>query len=340
MIEDQIPQNVYLELLQPNKARPIERVLGGLSSSPIFRCIIETGENSTVHACLKGTPASPQNFERLQLAEKAISSANKHEPRVLPSTLPPSTHPFAIRADELYWQLSQWMPGKANYLEQPSDKKLRNAVSTLAQLHVVWAKSPNAGHLGPIDYTSPAMDDRIRMLEALTQQSLLDFGRPANLREEDLARRTSLQLVRLGKEWLEQLLFHRKQPIKLHTVLRDIWSDHVLFVDEAVSGIIDLGAIRIDEPATDVARLIGSLEPNSPARWRMALETYRHINPSVSFERVALLDKVSCLLSAVQWYRWLIAERRQFHSPATVLLNRWELFLSRLESDFWSELEE
>ncbi|MEZ6080883.1 MAG: phosphotransferase [Pirellulaceae bacterium] len=47
-----------------------------------------------------------------------------------------------------------------------------------------------------------------------------------------------------GPQLLPQLASSRDQPVALHFVLRDVWSDHVLFTDDRVTGIIDFGAAR------------------------------------------------------------------------------------------------
>ena len=64
-----------------------------------------------------------------------------------------------------------------------------------------------------------------------------------------------------GPQLLSELKSAAEKPVATHPVLRDVWSDHVLFEGARVTGIIDYGALRMDEPAADLARLLGSLHP-------------------------------------------------------------------------------
>ena len=145
-----------------------------------------------------------------------------------------------------------------------------------------------------------------------------------------LAQQTLMHVALLGPELLQELIKVQSIPVPLHFVLRDVWSDHILFSEDRVTGIIDFGAVRVDEPATDVARLLGSLEPLDAARWLVGWQTYHAENPHVDLDRVRLLDRVGTLLAAVQWLQWLVIEPRQFDVPLQHLLTRWQRLLQRL----------
>ena len=147
-----------------------------------------------------------------------------------------------------------------------------------------------------------------------------------------LAHQTLMHLAALGPELLKAMIEIQSTPVRLHFVLRDVWSDHILFTGARVTGIVDFGAARIDEPATDVARLLGSLEPLNASRWLIGWQAYHADNPHVDLERVRLLDRIGTLLAAVQWLQWLVIEPRQFDVPTEQLLVRWQRLLQRLEA--------
>ena len=69
--------------------------------------------------------------------------------------------------------------------------------------------------------------------------------------------------------------------------IRDIWHDHVLFTGDEVTGIIDFGAMDIDTPATDVARLLGSLVGDDEAGWRTASSAYSADSPAIGGRRAS-----------------------------------------------------
>jgi Ser/Thr protein kinase RdoA (MazF antagonist) len=221
------------------------------------------------------------------------------------------------------WELTQWMPGTADYLEQPSDRRLQAAMQSLAKLHLAWASAAQS------TMASPTVSDRVQRLSNWLTTNHSQPLAPRNALEDALVSDTRSRLMRQGPELLRQLKALAKFHVPIHFVIRDIWSDHVLFVDEQVSGIIDFGAARQDEPATDVARLLGSLEPFDDDRWQQGMNAYLQVNSGVVAERVQVLDRVATLLSALQWMQWLIVERRSFAAPIEQLYARWQRLLAR-----------
>ena len=104
-------------------------------------------------------------------------------------------------------------------------------------------------------------------------------------------------------------------------VVRDLWSDHVLFEPAApgtVAGIIDFHAAGSDTPATDLARLLGSWRglgtDSLVERWREPLARYEQLRP-LSTEERSLIDwlHASAVICGLDnWFRWLVEESRQF----------------------------
>jgi Ser/Thr protein kinase RdoA (MazF antagonist) len=112
-------------------------------------------------------------------------------------------------------------------------------------------------------------------------------------------------------------------------VLRDVWSDHMLFADggDRVSGIIDYHAAGIDSPATDLARLLGSWslagecrEPSLVDAWRDALNAYERVRPLAPVERrlVPWLHATGVIFGLDNWFRWTLEERRTFPDAGRV----------------------
>ena len=121
-------------------------------------------------------------------------------------------------------------------------------------------------------------------------------------------------------------------PFVVQPCLRDVWHDHVLFVDNEVTGLIDFGAVAIDTPAVDVARLLGSLAVDDAGEWQRGLEAYATIRPFSSDElrAVAALDASSTVLAGCNWIRWVFVENRQFDNREQVG-RRLALLLDRLQ---------
>lgn len=352
--ENAIPSIVTEHLLLPNLATPIAEIRAGLSAATIFRC------SSPVETlCLRAWPENGPNRNTLQMIGRNVERARASGVRYLPRYLLDRTGERFVHDGERYWELTQWMPGSADYLLYPSRSKLVNAVQSLARLHQVW--SVGTGPDAARRMASPAVCRRADLLgKALeiaaapqthlglaagldtgslvgAQRNRIDASSPDSA-ALGLARRTDLAVKRYGPELMGRLRKIQQLPVTVHFVLRDIWSDHVLFTGDQVTGIIDFGAAAIDEPGTDLARLLGSLEPASAEGWLAGMEAYRELSPGIQPERVVLLDRVSCLLSAVQWKKWLVDEQRSFNKEASQLHARWKGFLDRLDCFPWQPM--
>jgi hypothetical protein len=78
--------------------------------------------------------------------------------------------------------------------------------------------------------------------------------------------------------------------------------------------------MQIDTPATDIARLLGSLVDDDANSWRAGLAAYATIHPLSQSESQAVyaLDKAVTILAGCNWIRWIWLERRQFDQPQKV----------------------
>jgi Ser/Thr protein kinase RdoA (MazF antagonist) len=94
----------------------------------------------------------------------------------------------------------------------------------------------------------------------------------------------------------------------------------VLFVGDEVTGIVDLGAMRVETVAADVARLVGSLCGADRQAWRAAIDAYEAVRRLTDNERrlIPVLDVSQILLAGINWIEWVYTERRYFPDPAAV----------------------
>ena len=109
--------------------------------------------------------------------------------------------------------------------------------------------------------------------------------------------------------------------VRLQPCIRDIWDQHVLFEGDRVAGIVDFGAMRIDNVATDIQRLLGSMAGNVRDAWERGIKAYSATRELADDERrlIATLDRSTLLLSGMNWLRWLFLENRQFDDFAAVI---------------------
>ena len=128
--------------------------------------------------------------------------------------------------------------------------------------------------------------------------------------------------------------------------LRDIWHDHILFTGDEVTGLVDFGAIDIDTPATDLARLIGFFSPprrgvglreerglDEAETWHEALAAYQTIRPLTADEIQAAhaLDTSGTILAGCNWLRWIYVDGRVFENQNQVIV-RFRRILQRTDN--------
>jgi Ser/Thr protein kinase RdoA (MazF antagonist) len=213
------------------------------------------------------------------------------------------------------WQLEPWMPGKADFRENPNDERLRNAMRALARLHNAAAdyEATETGRewfFRSDTQPSPAVGERLQMIREWTTNRIrmvLATARDAGDADSPLSYGLVSDLLQ-QYAWVAPTIENELQsvantPFLLHPCLRDLWHDHVLFTGNQVSGIIDPSAARTEHVASDLSRLLGSLLGDERPRWEFALDAYSQVRPLSDQERclVRILDRSSVLLSGLGW---------------------------------------
>lgn len=268
--------------------------------------------------CLRRWPGSDLSAARIMALHRFLNWLGQRGVDQVPVPAPTPTGNTLVTSLESWWQLEPWMPGVADFHQSGSDQRLRSLMQTLACVHraadaydckhsdVTWfGRHPRS--------TAPAARERVQQTEFWDSQqtaaarSLLkkkpspEFDRLADdiLRMYELARGPVLaQLVEVAA-----------CDFRLHPCLRDLWHDHVLFTGEEVTGLIDPSATRMENVASDLSRLLGSLFEDDHERWETALEMYHTVRPLSNDERrlIGVLDRSSVLLSGLTWIKRRLA---------------------------------
>ena len=105
-----------------------------------------------------------------------------------------------------------------------------------------------------------------------------------------------------------------------------------------MTGLVDYGAMKIDHPAVDLARLLGSLVEDDAEAWTIGLKAYREVRPfSAEEEELAhALDLSGTILAASMWLRWLYHDEKKIENRAAAGL-RLEALTQRM--DRWLSLK-
>jgi homoserine kinase type II len=95
--------------------------------------------------------------------------------------------------------------------------------------------------------------------------------------------------------------------LRCQPCLRDLRGEHVLFTSTRVTGLVDYGAMAIDHPAVDLARLLGDFAEERDDLFDAALRAYREAGGEIetSVEFLTQLARTGALGSAINWLRRL-----------------------------------
>jgi homoserine kinase type II len=277
---------------------------GGFSGARLWRV-----EAAGTPFCLRAWPPGDPTPERLRWLHNLMAAARGAGPTIVPHVVPVAGSTFVSCAGRL-WELTTWLPGRADFSHRPALPRLCAACAALARVHQVWAD------LFPADGLCPALDRRLRRTAAWL--SLAGSGwRPRPAGDDPVApwAQRAWRLLSAHAGRVPALLAPwAGRGFALHPCLCDVWHDHILFDGDVVSGIIDYGSVKIDHPAVDLARLLGSLVGDDPAAWATGLDAYTSIRPLSADEQALAraLDRTGVLLAAANWLTWLYRDGRTF----------------------------
>ena len=226
------------------------------------------------------------------------------------------------------------MPGRADYAARPSTARLRAAMTLLADFHN--ASQSHSEALTRLN-SSPGLAQRLQQLDDLAQvggRAIRHHVAPGDWPE--LADRAPelldlfFQLVSRVRESVQRVV---SRPVRLIPCLRDVWHDHLLFDGDQVTGLVDFGALRVESPAGDIARLLGSLAGDDVATWQAGIGAYVDRRQLSESERILIpvFDSSSVLLSGMNWLQWVYVDGRVFEQRE-VITDRLDALILRLRS--------
>ena len=297
----------------------IQEQTGGLSGARVWRV-----ESSRGTFALRQYPTEFPTVERLRWLHRFLKEVRDHGCRLLPC--PVAAHDGAtwIKHESQFWELLTWIHGDPLLETNPSRELLIAAATALAELHrqLDHAHHHALPHLQWKEMHADGIRERRQLLQdwITTDEALLAFhfasgSYPQVLSDLFVIQRNALRKHRV--ELLTRLDASATTFVKIFPVLRDVQPGHVLFQDSQVAGFIDLGAMRLDSAAADLARLLQRWSDSEPAWDVAALEAYHKLRPITENELRVLdaYDYSARLLTGVQWLRWIVLEQREF-SPA------------------------
>ncbi|TWT88532.1 Phosphotransferase enzyme family protein [Pseudobythopirellula maris] len=295
-----------------------EVLAGGLSPARVWR----VGLGNHTHA-LKTWPAAGADREAATLRHAWLDRLADKGVGFLPVARRTAGKDSLVELDGWCWELARWLPGEP--IATLCDAEA--SAAALADFHN--AGQPMAAVAGP----SASLAARRRALEQAKLYPTAT-GALSGPQAPSLARLSE----RLPAAWrrgdsllrsIESNLF-APQPCQI-----DSRPEHFLLTEGRVTGLVDFGAMALDTPRVDLARLLGGL----PTDWRgAALAAYLGMwRPDVPLVRTKFASELDAIhasgvtASASNWLRWLAVERRIFPNERAVA-RRLEWVAGRLEA--------
>ncbi len=307
---------------------------GGYSGAQLWRVSL----SDQAPFLLRRWPAiESANEKRLRWIHRQLATGQRQGCEFLPVPLFTANQESLVEYGDHFWQLEPWMPGVADYWQQPSPDKMRHAVQAVAQVHSAWATQPARRQVPDsvllrIEKLSQLFrqsrtTDRFRQIQAATVEHALLKGLGFQICERFcvLARSVAVELNSIAETRVE-----------IQTIIGDVWHDHVLFTGDQVSGLVDFGAMRVDCPAADLARLLGSLVQDDTDGWEQGFQAYDLAHPQragcpAEFRQfVGILDRSNTLLSGMNWLCWICLEGKKF-GDLTPIQKRLQQILKRMD---------
>ncbi|QDS98913.1 phosphotransferase enzyme family protein [Adhaeretor mobilis] len=326
-------EKVIAQWLPPSRGRSVQELgsHGGLSGARLWK--IDYQEQSY---CLRQLPDRPP-AERLAeihgFLDHLQSQQCQFTPRVM-RTLRGETHIFE---NGHAWELLTWLPGAALPVKDLQGEQTKTALETLATVHILadsLRTSPEVSSGGSRgiqvrDSTLKGLSQDIyqaRMAELIVTSDSLYAERCQRM---FAALRSCLPIIQ------EEVAKVVQMPLPLRWILGDVHREHLLFTGNEVTGLIDFGAVRVDSPMTDVARLLGSTTLDDHEKWTAGLTAYtliRRISPS-ELATMAAFDAGGVAVAANRWLHWLLVSDEEIsHLAPSAVQERLCFLTTRLEA--------
>jgi Ser/Thr protein kinase RdoA (MazF antagonist) len=286
---------------------------GGFSGARLWRV-----EGSPHHLCLRAWPPDGISAERLTYLHQLMHLARKAGLAFVPPVVATNEGLTWVEHGGQLWELTAWLPGRADFHERPVPTRLESACTALALLHGAW--SGVAAASGPC----PAIERRLDTLREWT--ALLQSGwRPQFAGwEADPVRPWAERAWRIwqlqGNQLPPMLAPWTQRVWPLQPCLCDVWHDHLLFEGDQLTGLVDYGGAKLDHIAVDLARLLGSTAGDDTQLRAIGLGAYTRIRPlsASETELIQVLDETGTLLGMTNWLKWLYQEQRTFEDRHAV----------------------
>ena len=340
-------RSVLENWLQRSGIQAIDPIESGLSGAAVFRITTTDGEMWA----LKRYPIHT-SLSRVDEIHHVMVTAKHNGCDLVPQLKRCSSNNAAV-ADrsgiddgQHVWELAQWVAGEPwaepigggdLFTRDPSadaetERQRHEVMSRGASAIAIFHRSVRS--LGTHQQPPPCVLARQKRLkELIPQMNAIMASDRAQIEHPRLRISLQMAIERFRADWnhvadsfLATLAALSRQSVQTQIVLRDVHAEHIFFADShggdsvttrVVTGMIDFDAVRIDAPATDLARWISSFLPmctDVHSAWHSVLAGYR-LESSLNEQQEVLakhVAQVSAWINLANWASWLLLENQNF----------------------------
>jgi Ser/Thr protein kinase RdoA (MazF antagonist) len=335
VIDATIPDAIVDAVLAPLGVVAARRMPPGMSGACVYQCHQPSGDS----VALKRWPSGTRRV-RVEEVHQVIQRASDDGCGIVPRlyAVPSANRPETVFTyQKAHWDIMEWVKGEAAAVDASLDH-IQQGAAAIARFHA------SVHSLGVQFQSPPAVVARLRRLnelDALIPQ-LLEIARQQFSENElnraisDAARMVQANWGEVRSQIARSLSQYADQHVPTQYVLRDVHREHVLFTDQNPTGLIDFDAVRVDTPATDLARWVGSFldgRKEADMLWNAAMAGFCDVY-SLNGGSTAAMDGrlakeihfASTWISLVNWLDWILFQHRSFPpGPKIVALRVREL---------------
>jgi homoserine kinase type II len=215
------------------------------------------------------------------------------------------------------WELAPWLEGTRDSGRPPLLAHIRAGFAGLGAFHQILAEDHT-------ENPSPGLRRRLEELDRLcaggfdSLREVLHRSQPGPVRS--LAERWLALARRLAAPIRAELRRSAPREVFCQPCLRDARAEHLLFQAGRLTGLVDFGAMGVDNIAADLARLLSEWIGSDRRSRSEALSAYAAVRPLAEVELglLPIFERSAALLGPGHWVRWHFIEQRTFDEPGTV----------------------
>jgi hypothetical protein len=295
-------------------------VTGGFSGATVWRTVTDDGQCLAIRHVPHD--AAIVNTRQDALAELLSGVFDRGvtgipvplRPRPADDLLLSSQRKWFVDLPDGRWLVEPWMPGAALPASDMTPARLSAALLALQRFHAAarevvlrWPPSAAREWFRFAVEPSAAVRRRRSLLKQWTPEAVDKLSERLQHDPEPAIRTAcehSAGALRCHRDRvLQELERFAQQPAPVQPVLRDVWSSHILFTDDYVTGLIDCTATATDSPALDFARLLRSWFGRDHDAFRSAVQlaVSMDVLQDADLALFDILDASAVLLSPMTW---------------------------------------